>query len=343
LLERLLVPITPSRSIGLIHLSLQADSSPDPAGTLKWASDLRHTFTQAGRPIFTLAGELGDRTLNGRRPYKALIIELFGDPHEEMERRVYTIFFASQPASPAQGDAERNLTRWSYALARGARRIPDDGNAEHRDQHDGAEQRASLGRVDVVTLGRSTAFTVPSKALTGVDAKNFRSYWSESLIFALLQHDRLEYLAGRLAELGFDPSTESLDRLYDDWLAFRNVFWWSQLSTTTDVPQTLVTLLRAEFGTERLFSDLETDFATYTARRRWRMEDEQTRALANLQIYGAAVAVIGSLGTIAALLHPTHTLLAITVCVIIAAGIAASLFVRKRLPTSPTTSSRQQD
>jgi hypothetical protein len=337
LLERLLIPIAPSRSIGLIHLSLEADASEDPDGTLKWTSDLRRTFTQAGKPRFTLTGELGDQTLDGRRPYRALITKLFDDPHEEMERRLYTIFFAKEPAElpTIQTDREAYLAGWRRALAHGSRHTEDGMKAEQRDPQKAAAKRASLGQVEVVVLGSSPAFTAPNNALDGEYARSFRSYWSESLVFALLQHDRLEYFAARLAELGFDPSTESLDHLYDEWLAFRNVFWWSQLSTTTDVPQTLVELLRAEYGTERLFSDLEADFATYTARRRWRMEDDQSRALANLQIYGAAVAVIGSLATIATLLHPNGILVAVAVFIIIAAGVFAALFVRRRLPPHP--------
>ena len=41
--------------------------------------------------------------------------------------------------------------------------------------------------------------------------------------------------------------------------------------------------------------------------------------------------------TIAALMHPTHTLLAVVVCLIVIAGIAAGLFVRTRLPDPPQT------
>jgi hypothetical protein len=37
---------------------------------------------------------MGEHELDGRRPLKALVTELFGDPHEEMERHLYTIFFA---------------------------------------------------------------------------------------------------------------------------------------------------------------------------------------------------------------------------------------------------------
>jgi hypothetical protein len=344
LLERLSIPLAPSHSIGLIHLSLDADPSQEPTGTLKWASDLRKTFPRVGKPRFVLNGELGERILDSRRPYKALVTELFGDPHDEVERHLYTIFFAKEPVIPPEtGDSDQYLAGWRRALASSFSRTEHGIQAEQRNPQNAAAQRASLGAVEVVVLGRSAAFTAPDRILDRSYARSFRSYWSESLVFALLQHDRLEHLAGRLAELGFDPSTDSLDHLYDEWIAFRNMFWWSQLSTTTDIPQTLVKLLRAEDGTERLFSDLESDFATYTARRRWRLEDDQTRALANLQIYGAAVAVIGSLATIAALLHPTHTILVVVVCTVVIAGIAAGLFVRTRLPDRPTNPKRAHD
>jgi multisubunit Na+/H+ antiporter MnhG subunit len=296
--------------------------------------------------MFNLVDGSNEQALDGSRPCRALVSQLYGDPHEELERRLYTAVFAKEPTkSPvAQITQEMYLAGWQRALARGSRSTEDSVLIEQRDPQKAAAQRASLGRVGVVVLGRGAAFTVPGDILDGAYARNFRSYWSESLVFALLQHDRLEYLAGELAELGFDPSAESLDRLYDEWLAFRNVFWWSQLSTATDVPQKLVALLRAEYGTERLFSDLEADFATYTARRRWRMEDDQARALANLQTYGAAVAVIGSLATIAALLHPSGALLAASVFIVLATGVGAAFFVRSRLPSQrPSPAPSQVD
>lgn len=334
LLERVSVPLEPQQSIGLIHLALEPDANGDPTATLKWASDLRQAFTRAGRPRFTLINGSEQQVLDSGRPLRGLVGTLLGNPDEEMERHFYTMVFAKEPATLPSGELDREnyLAGWRRALARGSRRVEEGVRAEHRDPGKAAAQYASIGVVDTVVLGRAAAFTTPGNALNGSYARSFRSYWSESLLLALLQHDRLEHLAGRLAELGFDPSTESLDRLFDEWLAFRNVLWWSQLSTATDVPQTLVNLLRAECGTERMFCELEGDFATYTARRRWRMEDEQARALANLQIYGAAVAATGALATIAALLHPTGALLAITVCVVLFAGIAASAFVRSRLP-----------
>jgi hypothetical protein len=344
LLERLSIPRARSGSIGLIHLALQAEISGDPTGTLKWANDMRKTYPRWGKPQFVLTGELGDRTLDGRRPYRDLVTELFGDPDDELERHLCAIFFAKEPVTTIpseQTDRAADLAAWSHALGYGSRRDTDhDTEGEQPDPQEATAQHASLGLVQVVIVGRNVAFITPNNLLNGEAVRNFRSYWSESLIFALLQHDRLEHLAGRLADLGFDPSTESLDQLYDEWLAFRNIFWWSQPSTTTNVPQTLVQLVRAEYGTERLFADLEADFATYAARRRWRMEDDQAHALANLQIYGAAVAVSGSLATIAALLHPTHTLLAITVCIVIAAGIVAALFVHRRLPRRTDTQTR---
>jgi hypothetical protein len=340
LLERLSIPRARSGSIGLIHLALQSETSGDPNGTSTWATDVRKTFPRWGKPQFVLTGELGDHVLDGRRPYKDLVTQLFGDPDDEIERHLCAIFFAKEPVTvpTEQRDRGVDLAAWRHALAYGSLRDTDhDTEEEQPDSQEATAQHASLGLVQVVIVGRNAAFTTPNNLLNGEAVRNFRSYWSESLIFALLQHDRLEHLAGRLADLGFDPSTESLDQLYDEWLAFRNIFWWSQPSTTTNVPQTLVQLLRAEYGTERLFADLEADFATYAARRRWRMEDDQAHALANLQIYGAAVAVSGSLATVAALLHPAHALIAITVCIVIAAGIIAALFVRKRLPRRTNT------
>jgi hypothetical protein len=337
LLERLSIPLAPASSIGLIHLALDSDGSSDPTATLKWANDLRKPFVDTGRPRFTLVDEADEQRLATRRPLKDLVERLFGDPHEEMERRLYTMILAKEPARLAArpGEQETMSSGWRRALARGSRRTEEGVEAELRDPRKAAAQSTALGHVDAVVLGRAAAFTAPAKAFDGQYARNFRSYWSESLLFALIQHERLEQLAGQLAELGFDPSTASLDRLYDEWLAFRNMLWWSQLSTTTEIPQILVELLRVENGTERLFGDLEADFATYTARRRWRLEDEQTRALANLQIYGAAAAVIGSLATIAALLHPTGGLLTVAVCLIILAGLTGALFVRRRLLPHP--------
>lgn len=334
LLERVSLPLEPRRGVGLIHLALEPDTSGEPAATLKWASDLRQAFTRAGRPRFTLVEGSAERPLDGRRPLKALVAALLGDPEEELERHFYTMVFAREPTQLPPGEHDRGtyVAGWRRALARGSRRAEDGVQAEHRDPEKAAAQYASIGTVDTVVLGRATAFTAPEETFNGSYARSFRSYWSESLLFALLQHDHLEHLAGRLAELGPDPSTDSLDRLFDQWLAFRNVLWWSQLSTATDVPQTLVSLLRTECGTERMFEELEGDFATYTTQRRWRMEDRQAHALANLQIYGAAVAVTGALATIAALLHTHGALLALTICVVLLAGIAAGVFVRSRLP-----------
>jgi hypothetical protein len=286
LLERLLVPLAPLRSIGLIHLTLLSASNEDSEATLRWSNDLRQMFPQAAGPRFFLDGDLGEHSLQPR-PYQALVKALFGDPHKDLERRLYSMIFAKEPSVPADALSENDvyLAGWRRALARGSRHAKDGERAEQRDPQKSAAQRASLGTVDAMVLGRGAAFTTPEQYFNGSYARSFRSYWSESLVFTLLQHERLEYFAARLAELGLDPSTESLDDLHMEWLAFRNVLWWSQIAMTTDVPQTLLNLLRAEYGTERLFSDLEGDFATYTAQRRWRVEGEQTRALANLQIY----------------------------------------------------------
>ena len=153
LLERLSIPLAPSYSVGLIHLSLQADAERNEASTLQWGSDLRKTFTQSGRPHFTLTRESREQALDGRRPLRALVIELFGDPHVEMERNLYTIFFAKEPVElPAGGvDRETYVAGWRRALARGSRHTEEGIQAEQRDPQKAAAQHANIGAIDAVS------------------------------------------------------------------------------------------------------------------------------------------------------------------------------------------------
>jgi hypothetical protein len=339
LLERLTLPIVSSRSVGLIHLSLASDANfRDDEATLRWAVDLRTAFrsSEVARPQFLLAGELGDLPLRGTRPLRSLVEALFGDPADDLERRLYTILLAAEPrlAPTDDADAETYLRGWRRALARRSNVVAEGLEAERADPEKARRQTLPVGPFTGMVLGRSTALSGPARRLNGAAARNFRSYWSESVVFALLQHDRLELIAERLAALGFDPSSPSLDDLYDEWLAFRNVLWWSQLSTSSDVPQALVRLIRAELGTERLFDDLDGDFSAYTERRRRRLDDAQSRALSNLQVYGAGVATIGTVAAALALVGAEGIVLAGLIGLMIAAGVAASLVVRRQLARS---------
>ena len=344
LLERLTPPVS-SRSVGLIHLSLPADTSfRDDEATLRWAVDLRTAFRTSPftRALqFLLAGELGDRSLRDARPLRALVEALFGDPADDLERRFYTILLATEPnfARTADADSETRLRGWRRALARNSSAVIKGIAAERADPEKAGRLTLPVGPFTAVVLGRSTALSGPARLLNGVTARNFRSYWSESLVFALLQHDQLERIAERLAALGVDPTSPSLDDLHDQWLAFRNVLWWSQLSTRADVPQDLVRLIRMELGTERLFGDLDGDFAAYIERRRRRLDDAQSRALSNLQVYGASVATTGTVAASLALVGPEGLALAVLIGLMIGAGVAASLVVHGQLASAAATRS----
>ena len=145
-----------------------------------------------------------------------------------------------------------------------------------------------------------------------------------------MQQECLEDFQRRLAEVG-DPLKPEIEDLHRDWLSFRNSVWWSQLSTSTEVPQELVSRLREELGTERLFDDLEGDLATYSAQQHRRAEDRQAEALANLQVYGSGLVVLTTLATIIGLFAASGQARALLVIVAVIASVAVSLFVRAQL------------
>jgi hypothetical protein len=145
-----------------------------------------------------------------------------------------------------------------------------------------------------------------------------------------LQQECLEDFQRRLAEVG-NPLKPEIEDLHRDWLSFRNSVWWSQLSTSTEVPQELVSRLREELGTERLFDDLEGDLATYSAQQHRRAEDTQAEALANLQVYGSGLVVLTTLATIIGLFSASGQARAFLVIVAVVASVAVSLFVRAQL------------
>ena len=178
-------------------------------------------------------------------------------------------------------------------------------------------------------LGNCTAFTL-TDPLDGAYARNLRSYWSESIFFGLLQQQCLEDFQTRLAEMG-DPLTPEVEDLHRDWLSFRNRIWWSQLSTGTEVPQEIVSRLRTELGTERLFSDLEDALATYSSLQHRRAEDEQASALANLQVYGSGLVVLSTLATIISLFGAHGVVLAALLAAAVGVAVGTSLFVRDQL------------
>ena len=166
-------------------------------------------------------------------------------------------------------------------------------------------------------------------------ARNFRTYWAESIIFGLLQQFTLEEFQQRLADFGGNINPR-IGHLREDWLKFRNILWWSQLSSSSEIPQELVTRLRNEQGTERLFNDLEGDLATYS-------EYQHQDALANLQIYGSAIVAFGPLAAIIGLIGASGCLLAILLAVAVLVSLVVLLTVHVEIKGWPQPVRRWKD
>jgi len=320
LLERLTSPLEGGCTYGLIHLSLMPSEQAGAPGTLKWAKAVSSLFHRSYEwsKLDLIRGD--DRTsLAVWNPVRTLVESLFGDPDPHLERSLYTVLMAQYPSDHRE-DVERERD-WRRALAKRWSEVkppPDDPNEPESE----GRQTTRVAGATSLLLRRTAVFTL-SKNIDGKYARNLRSYWAESIVFGLLQQDSLEEFQRRLAAIGnpLDPEVQTLRR---DWLKFRNVLWWSQLGSDAEVPQELLKRLRNELGTERLFTDLEGDLATYS-------EQQQAEALANLQIYGAPFVVFGALITAIGLFEMSERLTAILVGASLLFAICAMLFVRLKL------------
>jgi hypothetical protein len=303
LLERITTPLEPKQTYGLIHLSLLPTEEEGAPDTLQWGKGVSTTFRRVYEKFELDLTDGGRRTkVADGRPVRALVSELFGDPDDSLERSFYTVYMAQCPPGLLSDEDEEGQKEWRRALAQRRpemRPLSRDGGDEDRD----ARQTLRISaRVSALVMGRGTAFSL-EEPITGSYARNFRSYWAESIVYGLLQQYSLEEFQQRLADFGahIDPR---IGRLREAWLKFRNVLWWSQLSASSEIPQELIARLRNEQGTERLFSDLEGDLATYS-------EYQHQDALANLQIYGSAIVAFGPLATVIGLLGASGRLLGI--------------------------------
>jgi hypothetical protein len=333
LLERLTTPLEPKQTYGLIHLSLLPSREADAPDTLQWGRGVSTTFRHGGER-FEL--DLVDRdqttSLAEHRPLHALVGHLFGDPAPSLERSFYTVYMAQCPAEILSEDDERARREWRRALAqrRSAMRPPD-----HRGSDEDREERQTLPistGVDALVLGRGAVVSLESTI--GISyARNFRTYWAESIVFGLLQQYALEEFQQRLADFG---GNIRIGHLREDWLKFRNILWWSQLSSSSEIPQELLTRLRNEQGTERLFGDLEGDLATYS-------EYQHQDALANLQIYGSAIVAFGPLAAIIGLTGATGYLLAILIGAAVLVSLVVLLTVHVELKGWPQSVRRWRD
>jgi hypothetical protein len=315
-------PLEPGCTFGLIHLSLEPTTNTTAPDTLWWGWAIRTTLRREAEPKRIV---LGDNGLEPTRPLRALVEELFGDPHRHLEQSLYAVLMAAYPSAPPPSPDEQ---AWRRALAK--RRGSAKAKAWSRQYQDKEDrQTVHYAGATGLVLGNCTAFTV-SGPIDGTYARNLRSYWSESILCGLLQQECLEDFQRRLAKVG-DPLKPEIEDLHRDWLSFRNSIWWSQLATSTEVPQELVSRLREELGTERLFADLEGDLATYSAQQHRRAEDTQAAALANLQVYGSGLVVLTTLATIIGLFPAPGALRTCLVAVAVITSIAVSIFVHAQL------------
>ena len=330
LLERLTSPIDRGGTLGLIHLSLVPGDEEDVPDTLSWASAIRSPLLRSNNPN-SLSLRHGNRESDLESwPLERLVEELFGDPHEDLDRHLYSAFLAPYPPE-INGDVEAQR-RWRIALATRSYKLDSD-RLDNFDPKREERQTLRFGEFSGLVLGNCTVLA-RENWINGESIRSFRSYWAESLVFGLQQQDAIAEFQRRLAEFGPSPHREKSGRLrvlHDDWLSFRNQLWWSQLSTVADPPQALLPLLQQEQGTGRLFLDLEGDMATYNDLHHRDVEDRQARALANLQVYGSAIAVLSTLGTLYALLDAHGVPLAILLVAALVLSFSVLQLVRAKV------------
>jgi hypothetical protein len=217
-----------------------------------------------------------------------LTAHLFGAAHENVALRAY-IFAAAQAGASVPDD---ELPAWRRALGQGQALSRDPAALERFTERDRKRTERFGPTAAGSFFGRSAALTFrqdPSGSL-----RNLRSYWSEAILFALIQHAYIEGYAQRLSRLGGEPLGEPVEDLFVQWLAFRNVLWWRSPSFTTPVAGEILQHAHHGLRTERLFAELETGFATYIEQRRHRAEDLEAKTLRRLQVYGAIFAVVST-------------------------------------------------
>lgn len=334
LVERLTVPGPTSCDFGLLHLTFELGSEAYEDDVLWWAWMIRAPFRfSEGRPRFILHHGGEETELKGRRPISELARLTLGEPHPQLDRHLYSAVMATYPEklSDARGRAD-----WRRALAVRSEVLPSDLGEEANGDEE-RDQTIHLGRFTALVRENRVALT-QERELTKADARNFRSYWTESLLVGLVQHDALEHFQTQLAGLG-TPIQPEVIPLYEGWLGFRNRIWWSQLSTSTRVPQEFLSRLRAARGTDRLFADLEGDLATYSAQQRTIADGRQARALANLQVFGAAFVVISALLELIGLSGAHGELLVFLIALATGLAVGAAWAVNARLELDTARSS----
>jgi hypothetical protein len=286
LLEVVRVALMPGVTFGIVHLS---GANTDSLDRMLLAAELLATRyrSEPHAPSFTLIRGGARVPLSGNEPLWSLAAGLFGDAHPELMHRVHIVIAARLPDEVDEAD-EAVFRR---ALGRG-HRMADAGEVLAEKPDRDAARTRPIGAATVTFFGRSISVTHREEPTPWL--YNVRSYWSEAALFALIQQTYLEIYAEELGRLGGEPVAKQVDDLFVQWLAFRNVLWWQELSYTTDVPGRIVERVHYELNTRPLFLELERAFATYVEARRHRSEDAERAALRGLQVYGAGFAAVSA-------------------------------------------------
>jgi hypothetical protein len=291
LLEIVRVELRPHIAYGLAHLNLVG--STDSNGTLVCSRVLmtRYRATDETKPSLDLRVGADTHRLAGNKPLASLAEALFGGAHPNAGDQAYAFVAARIPDDVSEND----VAAWRRALGQGVDLARAKETLEREPAHDD-HRMVRLGPTLATFFGRTAVHTYqehPSAAL-----RNVRSYWAETVLFALIQHAYIETYAIELARLGGEPLGPEIDDLFVRWLAFRNILWWQHPSFITPVPRRILRRAQSELKTEPLYDDLATGFTTYVEARRHRAENLESRALRALQIYGAAFAVVSTLAAV---------------------------------------------
>jgi hypothetical protein len=287
LLEVVRGPLRPDVTFGVVHLSARVPDDGDAMLRCSRLLSTRWRDSASDGPTFAVVSGVARTVLLGHEPLRALAIHLFGDAHPNVMHRAHIFVAARLPPGVALADEPA----WRRAIGRGHTLERAAAMLSEKEQRDD-DRTERIGGATATFFGRSTALTHRLQADDWV--YNVRSYWSEAVLFALIQQSYLETYAKDLGRMGGDPLSKRVEDLFRDWVAFRNVLWWRELSYRTDMPRRLLVHVHRDLNTDALFGELERAFATYVEARRHRTEDAERAALRGLQVYGAAFAVVSA-------------------------------------------------
>lgn len=192
-LEIIQASLPPGITFGLIHLSMAATSDDDAMLLAMRLLEEEYRAKPQDGPYIALQGPECITELGGRWLHAALAGALFGASHGTATRA-----HIMSLACLDQRMTESDERAWRRALGRG--KSLDDARTDM--ERDAVRERDiartdSFGATDITFFGQATTLT--SKKPVTKWLFTFRTYWCESVLFALLQQSYLEHYARELA------------------------------------------------------------------------------------------------------------------------------------------------